>query len=127
MLPQNEWTYITLVFANHTSSSTSSSTGITGSSTGSSVSSPERAIRDAEDLHRESGFSITHPTDYYSKPDLPTPAAGSTTTTPKTGSHYTVQVYFNGKMDVKMDFSDPVLSNNFSANFFKDISFAGKF
>lgn len=26
-----------------------------------------------------------------------------------------------------MDFSDPVLSNNFSANFFKDISFAGKF
>jgi hypothetical protein len=72
------------------------------------------------------GLVLSHPADYYEQQGVVSTNNGPTTASVegKSGG-YSVSVYINGALDVKMDFSDPALGNEHSAMFFKDVSFAG--
>jgi hypothetical protein len=121
-LPTNTWAHLSLVFENH-----------------SHVTTPSAATEgdilpissSTQDQHAEGGFLISHPADYYTEQHTSQSVTASRTLAPtaapiRTGSaQYTVSVYLNGELDVRMDFSDPVVGNGFSASFFKDVSFTG--
>lgn len=123
-IPTDEWTFVAIVFTNHTAVHDSSSTTAADTDTASSLSSALMSDRD-KDLER--GLDIAYPADYYS-PSSPSSVAmqeNSEQRRSAKGLHeYSISVYFNGKLDVKMDFSQVVISNKFAANFFNDVSFA---
>lgn len=100
-----------LIFTNHTSPTADASS---------------EAARQQE-LHQESGLQVAHPTDYYHSVNSALAAHTRTgaQSTPN-GREYSIAVYLDGKLDVKMDFSQVVIGNNHSAHFFNDVSFAGK-
>jgi hypothetical protein len=82
----------------------------------------------SKDLER--GLDIAYPADYYtSSSSSPSSVAmqevAERRRTAKGPHEYSISVYFNGKLDVKIDFSQVVISNTFAANFFNDVSFAG--
>lgn len=84
------------------------------------------------------GMLVTHPStvesrtkssdaaDAVAKDTTQLSAASGNTTPSSEGPQYTVEVYINGVLDVKLEFSHLVLGNNHTANFFKDVSFSGK-
>jgi TPR repeat protein len=121
-LPTNAWAHLSLVFENH-SHVTSPATATEGDTL------PN--VSTTQDEHAEGGFLISHPADYYTEQHASQSVTASRTLAPtaaptRTGAaQYTVSVYLNGELDVRMDFSDPVVGNAFSASFFKDVSFTG--
>jgi len=113
-IPTDRWTFVALVFTNHTSSTTTSN-------------GPSDTARQ-QDEHQEHGLQVAYPADYYTST-----ATGLTAHTragaesAPSGCEYSIAVYLDGKLDVKVDFSQVVISNNHSAQFFNDVSFAGMF
>jgi hypothetical protein len=123
-LPLNQWVHLAVVFENRT---TPDSDGAT------TAASDDTSAGDALTTiskHQEQGLVVSHPLDYYQRGVSAASAAGMRKTaraSAATGaSQYSVAVYVNGKLDVRMDFTDPVVGNPHSAMFFKDVSFAGK-
>jgi hypothetical protein len=121
-LPTNAWAHLSLVFENH-SHVTSPATATEGDTLPNGSTTQHK--------HAEGGFLISHPADYYTEQHTSQSVTASRTLAPtaaptRTGAaQYTVSVYLNGELDVRMDFSDPVVGNAFSASFFKDVSFTG--
>lgn len=122
-IPTDKWTFVALVFTNLTSSSTTTHTTATAAA----------GVGRQQEQHQQAGLDITHPPDYYSAahPDAPTGSSLTANTRAdikdarKSVHEYSVAVYLDGKLDVKMDFSQVVVGNNHSAHFFNDVSFAG--
>lgn len=126
-LPVNQWAHLAVVFENHTHSA-QAATQASGHADATATATAAALTK-----HTEGGFRVSHPPDYYAQSESEgavnahTSAAAATTGPSAAGSpQYTVSVYLNGVLDVKIDFTDPVIGNEFSASFFKDVSFKGE-
>jgi hypothetical protein len=114
-LPTNEWAFLSIVFSNKTQSPGASADG-----------SVENQGSAAKARDAAAGLLVSHPADYYDQQDGAVSAGRiNTAGVGEKSAGYSVSVYLNGVLDVKMDFSDPSVGNEHSAMFFKDVSFAG--
>jgi hypothetical protein len=129
-IPTDEWTFVAIVFTNHTAVHDSfSTTTVTDTDTDTTSSLSSALLLSDRDKDLERGLDIAYPADYYTLSSSPSSVAmqedAERRRTAKGPHEYSISVYFNGKLDVKMDFSQVVISNTFAANFFNDVSFAG--
>lgn len=114
-IPTDKWTLVVLVFTNHTHTA-SPADDVTASDAlplGVHVTSPDDEFSTAVDSKQASLLGRAATEEQKGKASSESP-------------QYSIVMYFNGKLDAKMDFSDVVIANNHSAHFFNDVSFGGK-
>ena len=73
-----------------------------------------------------SAVKVTSPDDDFAALSSHVAAQERNHNSQKKQHEYSIALYFDGKLDAKMDFSDVVIANNYSAHFFNDVSFGGK-
>lgn len=117
-IPTNQWTFLSVVFTNHTKSAAASSSYVDPAVDNAVIEGLSFTYPSSPDAQDARATDVTTPTTVVS-------SASESAQSEPTGTQYTVAVYINGALDVKMEFSHVVLGNNHTANFFKDVSFAG--
>ena len=112
-IPTDKWTFVALVFTNHTTNDVNSDTVVQDALPSAvKVTSPDDDIA-AVEVTKQAAL-------------LDRAAAKERIKSQKQNNEYSIAIYFDGKLDAKMDFSDVVIANNYSAHFFNDVSFVGK-
>ena len=105
-IPTDKWTFVALVFTNYTANDVNSDTFV-----------PDAV---------PSAVKVTSPDDDVAAMEATKQAALLDRAAAKQNNEYSIAIYFDGKLDAKIDFSDVVIANNHSAHFFNDVSFGGK-